>query len=390
MTVCTAVDISRSPTAGQSERPLRVLLLAQRYFPYMGGVETHVYEVGRRLARADVEVTILTTDTSRRLPSSEEVDGVHIYRVPAYPAERDYFFAPGIYRVITSGDWDIVHLQGIHTLFAPLALFAMWRARMPYIVSFHSGGPPNWFRRVIRSAQWMTLRPFLARAQRLVAVSNFEATSFRRALHLPNDRFVVIRNGAQMPAQSTYESGGGVPGTLIVSPGRLQQYKGHHSLIAALPHIVAQRPDVRLLILGSGPYEAELLRQARIHGVATHVEIRAIPPERREEMAKVLAGADLVALLSEYEAHPIAVMEALALHRSILVADTSGFTELAEEGLVRAIPLKSTPQQVAAAVLQQLRQPLIPHAVRLPTWERCTEELLALYRDIAGRPSCVS
>ncbi len=36
-------------------RSLRVLMVAARYFPYMGGVETHVYEVGRRLAQADGE-----------------------------------------------------------------------------------------------------------------------------------------------------------------------------------------------------------------------------------------------------------------------------------------------------------------------------------------------
>ena len=48
--------------------PLRLLLVAASYFPYSGGLETHVHEVGRRFARAGVEVTILTTDISRRLP----------------------------------------------------------------------------------------------------------------------------------------------------------------------------------------------------------------------------------------------------------------------------------------------------------------------------------
>jgi len=96
-------------------------------------------------------------------------------------------------------------------------------------------------------------------------------------------------------------------------------------------------------------------------------------------MAELLAGAALVTLLSEYEAHPIAVMEALALRRSILVTNTSGLSELAEQGLVRAIPLNSTPTQVAQAVLNQLRDPLTPPAIELPTWEGCTNALLKLY-----------
>lgn len=370
--------------------PLRILQVAQRYFPYMGGVETHVYEVGRRLAREGVAVTVLTTDTGGRLAVAEELDNVQIRRVPAYPAERDYYFAPGIYRAITGGDWDVIHIQGIHTLFAPLAMLAAWRSRTPYVVSFHSGGPPNGFRRAMRGAQWATLRPLLARAQRLIAVSAFEAASFGRALRLPAGRFAVIRNGAEMPQVPATVPPAGQAGPLIVSPGRLQQYKGHHRLIAALPHILKGEPDARLLILGSGPYEAELRQAARINAVAERVEIRAIPPERRGEMAATLAGADLVALLSEYEAHPIAVMEALALRRSILVANTSGFTELADEGLVRAIPLDSTPRQVAAAVLRQLREPLVPDQVHLPTWEGCTDELLTVYRTVTRRTRCVS
>jgi glycosyltransferase involved in cell wall biosynthesis len=77
-----------------------------------------------------------------------------------------------------------------------------------------------------------------------------------------------------------------------------------------------------------------------------------------EERWEALAGAFLVVLLSEGESHPVAVIEALALGRPVLVADTSGLCELAEAGWARAIPLHSTSCQVAAAILEQLRQPL--------------------------------
>ncbi len=50
-----------------------VLLVAARYFPYMGGMETHVYEVGQRLARAGIRVTVLTTDLSGQLPTFEDM-----------------------------------------------------------------------------------------------------------------------------------------------------------------------------------------------------------------------------------------------------------------------------------------------------------------------------
>src|SRR5215469_18141318 len=53
--------------------PLRVLLVTPRYYPQMGGVETHVYETSSRLAAWGVDVTVLTTDTGGKLAANEDV-----------------------------------------------------------------------------------------------------------------------------------------------------------------------------------------------------------------------------------------------------------------------------------------------------------------------------
>jgi glycosyltransferase involved in cell wall biosynthesis len=147
---------------------------------------------------------------------------------------------------------------------------------------------------------------------------------------------------------------------------------------------------VRLRIVGAGPYEATLRRLAHKYGVADRVEIGAVAAGDRQGMASVLAGAALVILLSDYESQAMAVMEALALGRPVLVAGTSALRELAELGLVRATPLGGTVGQVAAAVLDQLQQPLVPPSVRLPTWEACAADLLALYQSVVGRLQCAS
>jgi glycosyltransferase involved in cell wall biosynthesis len=369
--------------------PLRVLLVTPRYFPYMGGVENHVYQVAQRLARAGVDVTVLTTDPGGQLPTNEQSGGVKIRRVRAWPAKRDYYFAPDICRVITCGSWDIVHIQSYHTLVAPLAMLAALRADIPYVVTFHGGGHSSWLRNALRGIQRVLLRPLLARAERLIAIARFEIAFFGKRLRLPQERFVYIPNGSDIstvvrPAPATTD------GTLIASVGRLERYKGHHRIIAALPYILEQRPDVRLWIAGTGPYEPALRRMAKKLGVADRVEIRAIPAIDRERMAMELSKAALVTLLSEYETHPIAALEALALGCSVLVADTSGLSELAGQGFARAIPLASSAEQVAAAVLSLLRQPLAPPRLDLPTWDTCAGDLLALYLNIAQRTQCVS
>lgn len=123
-------------------------------------------------------------------------------------------------------------------------------------------------------------------------------------------------------------------------------------------------------------------------GVADRVEIRGVPPRDRHGMADLLAGAALVTLLSEYEAHPVAVMEAAALRRPVLVLGTSGLRELAEQGLARAIPASSSAEQVAAAMLDQLQRPPAPTTVRLPTWDECAGALLRTYHEVAGGVPC--
>ena len=237
--------------------------------------------------------------------------------------------------------------------------------------------------------QWKLLRPLLADASTLVGVSRFEASYFRDSLHLPTKQFVVIPNGAALPALPQIPSE--IPArTLIVSVGRLERYKGHQRLITALPKIREWRSDVRLLILGAGPYEAALLELAQSTGVAEYVEIRSVPARDRQGMAELLSQASLVALLSEYEAHPVAVMEALALRLPVLVADTSGMRELAEQGFARSVSLDSTPEEIAAAALRQIEEPLLPAQLALPTWEDCTRKLLTIYNMSVGREQCAS
>lgn len=352
----------------------------------MGGVENHVYQVAWRMAQAGHQVTVLTTDPSGELPPSEEVAGVQVRRVRSYPARQDIFFAPDIYRHIRKEDCDIVHIQSYHTFVAPLAMMAARQAGIPYVVTFHGGGHTSRLRNALRGTHRRMLRPLLAGAARLVATARFEIPEYGRELGLPPEQFVLIPNGSDLakiePSSLAREPG------LIASVGRLEHYKGHHRVLAAMPAVLQQRPDARLWIAGTGPYEATLRQQAERLGVAGQVEIRSIPVAEREAMAAALARVQVFALLSEFETHPMALLEGLAAGCRALVADTSGLSEFAERGLARAIPLDCPPQDVAAAILQLMNEPQTaadgqgPASLELPSWDNCSVELLALYANI--------
>ena len=368
---------------------LRVLMATPRYLPFVGGVEIHVDEVSRRLATRGVAVTILTTDVTGRLPAHEELDGVHVRRVPARPRTRDYYFAPGIYTEIARGGWDVVHVQSYHTLVAPLAMLAARRARIPYVVTFHAGGHSSALRRAIRPGQLALLRPLLARAERLIALAPREVDRYSERLHIPRERFVVVPNGSDLPTATALGTRARDP-DLLASVGRLERYKGHHRVIAALPDLVRQRPAVRLWVAGTGPYESSLRELAATLGVSRHLELRAVPVEERGRMAQELSRVKVVVSMSEFETQPLAALEALAAGCRLVVADTPGLDDLAERGLARAIPLASAPAELAAAVLEELEGPDVLEPPKLPTWDECADALLDLYRTVAADAGAAS
>ena len=124
-----------------SDQPIRVLVVTASFYPDLGGLETHVYEVTRRIAiRGDLKVTVLTTDRSGTRPAREELENFTVFRCRAYPRQRDYYFAPFIYQHILNENYDLVHCQGIHTAVPILAMMAARRKRIPYVVTFHTGG----------------------------------------------------------------------------------------------------------------------------------------------------------------------------------------------------------------------------------------------------------
>lgn len=369
----------------------RVLHVVQRYFPEMGGLETHVAEVtGGLEAAGEFDVTVLTTDRSGRLPRRDEVNGVPVLRRRSWPRHGDLYLAPGLPAPLVRGRWDLVHVQGVNTLAPPVGMLAAIACRTPFVLTFHSGGHSSPVRTAGRRAQYAALAPLLRRAARLIAVSRFERSLFMGVTGLPQDRFTIVPNGGRLPA--TPADVRPVSGRIVTS-GRLERYKGHHRVIEALPLVRRTVPEAHLVVLGSGPYESALLEAARRAGVSEHVEIRALAPADRGAMAAELARSSVMAAMSEYEAHPVGVMEAVTLGLPVVGADVAGIGDLVEDGLVDGVPVDAGAAELAAALVARLSvgavggaAPHSPRALELPTWETSVAATAQVYRDVlAGR-----
>ena len=355
-------------------------MVTARSYPYMGGVETHTHEVAQQLVARGQSVTVLSTDPSGRHAAEESLDGVDVLRVRPWSKIDDYYFAPAIASTIASGAWDIVHVQGYHTFVAPLAMAAAIRRRIPFVITFHSGGHSSRLRKSLRRFQHALLRPLIRRADQLIAVSDFEADFFSSRLQIAREHFAVIQNGARLPKPSAACSRDRA--LLIVSIGRLERYKGHHRAILAFSELAKRMPQAHLRVLGEGPYEKPLRQLVRALELEERVTIGGIPPHNRQGVADVLGSARLVVLLSEYEAHPVAVVEALALGCNVLVADTSGLREISEKGLCRSVPLHASSREVAKAMANELWSVRKVPAAALPDWNSCADQLLRVYQRV--------
>lgn len=361
---------------------LRVLMVTPRSPLAQGGVERHVMEVSRRMVAAGVHVEVICGDPAVRGANTETRDGVRIHTVRAWPANRDYYLAPRIWGEMARAEWDVVHVQSYHTLVAPLAMARALRMKVPYVVTFHGGGHSSDLRNRIRGAQMRMLRPLLARAARLVAVARFEIEEYGRALNLPAERFALIPNGTDVSFYNGDLAGEDPPSPVLASIGRLERYKGHHRVLAAFPDVLERQPDARLLIVGQGPYEEELRRQAAELGVSERVEITSVPADDPGGMAALLARVSLVVLLSDFETHPLVALEAAAAHRRLLVADRSGLSELAADGFARQISPEAAPAETATAIVEELARPLPQRSPSLTSWDECTAALIDLYGSI--------
>lgn len=376
------------PSVGKSGlNPIRILYVTAHFAPELGGTEIHTGEVAQRMSHRGAVVEVAAASRDPGQPREEWSGEVRIRRIRAFPRHRDYFFTPGLPAEIRANAPTLMHLQGYHTLVAPIAMLTALRASIPYVVTLHSGGHSSRFRTLFRPLQARLLRPLLTQAAALIAVSEFEAKLFARRLQLPLERFAIVPSGIDLPPVGPATDS---DPSLIVSVGRLESYKGHDRIIQALPALRQHHPDIRLRLAGSGPQGARLLKLASKLGVADAVKIAPVADDRGA-FAELLGRAAVVIALSRYESQGLAVQEAVGLGRPALVTKGSALDELGRYPNVLSVPEATTVSEtedaarVANAVTRLLNASSAP-TPPMPTWKQCVDSLVEIYQDVLENP----
>jgi glycosyltransferase involved in cell wall biosynthesis len=243
---------------------------------------------------------------------------------------------------------DVVHL---HSSKAGLAgRLRSLRARVPVLFQPHGwswlavDGP-------LRTASLAWERAAAYRTDLIVCVGNAEAQQGRA--QGVRGRYAVVRNGVDLtrfrsagPAtQAVARRHLGLPesGPLAVCVGRLTRQKGQDVLLSAWARVHAQCPRARLALVGGG--DLPLLAAPNVLLAGPVEDVRAW-----------LAAADVVVLPSRWEGLSLAVLEALAVGRSVVVSDIPGLAEAVGPGTGVRVPPEE-PVALAAALIERLRDP---------------------------------
>jgi glycosyltransferase involved in cell wall biosynthesis len=119
----------------------------------------------------------------------------------------------------------------------------------------------------------------------------------------------------------------------------------------AAASIHRQRADVRFVLVGQGPLEADLKREAWALGLDGTIVFAG----RREDVPRLLRAFDLFVLPSIHEGLSIALLEAMAAGKPVVVTRVGGMPEVVEDGVEGLIVPPANPEALSRAILTLLR-----------------------------------
>lgn len=254
---------------------------------------------------------------------------------------------------------DIVHVHS-NGLLPELAAWIAGRQRKPVVMTLYGTEiwhyqrkwpRPDLFTRAYRSASRVT---FYSRGLLDYALGRGLSREGLSVIYPPvADQFTRPDRRRQ---QAIRRSLGIAERFVLLNVKRLHPLAGQRYLIEAMPALLRDAPDTRLVICGTGPLRDDLEEQARQLGVANHVTFAGLVDNRA--VADYYAAADLFVLPSLLEACPTVAVEALASGTPVLSADHPGGVELARLfGSDVMVVAREDAGAIARAIAAFLREP---------------------------------
>ncbi|QMV84997.1 glycosyltransferase family 4 protein [Corynebacterium hindlerae] len=310
----------------------RVLVVTNDFPPTVGGIQSYVRDFLATLPPEEVVVFASTQDS----PAAAAWDRQAPYRVIRWP-HRIMLPTPGVAaemrRLIRHEQIEVVWFAAA----APLAVLASAakRAGATRVVASTHGHEVGWS--MLPGAR-QVLRLIGSQCDAVTYISKYTLRRFRRAFGR-HTNFVYLPSGVdaaafRRPVPATLD-----PAELTVTCiSRLVPRKGQDSLLAVWSQLQAKHPTARLVIVGEGPYESKLQKQAEgLNNVCFTGRVSDA------ERLRWLHASDIFAMPArtrggglDVEGLGIVYLEAQAAGIPVIAGDSGGAPETvtAESGIV--------------------------------------------------------
>ncbi|MDT4996959.1 MAG: phosphatidyl-myo-inositol alpha-mannosyltransferase [Pseudonocardiales bacterium] len=364
---------------------MRIGLVCPYSLDVPGGVQNHVRDLAEVLLERGYDVSVLAPgEESAGLPAYVQTVGKAV-PVPYNGSVARLAFGPRVAnrvrRWLADSDFDLLH---VHEPAVPsVSLLAVWAADCPVVATFHTANTRS---RSMSSAAAL-LRPALEKISARIAVS--ESARSTLVQHLGGEP-VVIPNGLNCAvfAAAAPVKGWQEPGPTLAFLGRTDEpRKGLSVLLSALPVLLEQHRDLRLLVAGRGSREVfdsldPLSRQ--------HVESLGAVSDL--DRSRLLASVSVyVAPHTGGESFGIVLAEALAAGSAVAASDLPPFRAVLGDGRYGALFTAGDPVDCARVLGRLLASPDERAALRATArqaawrydWSHVAPAITSVYDTVA-------
>ena len=410
---------------------MKIACFVDEFPPFFrGGLGTYATEISRKFIRKGHSLSVFSRNMGND-PTSDTWQGVDVHRPRLMkfsdifsivnPAEvktwddngQEFFAETILYNLLSASklvnnlvlkDNQHYDLLVSHDWLAALAgIIARRNLGAPFVFHFHSteqgrnpAGSPT-----IKDIERLSATV----ADRIVTVSyamRDELVSFG----YPGQKIRVIHNGVDekkydatrfsaRQKEAFREKIGVGSSPMIFFIGRLTRVKGVDSLVWAMPQIIKEIPDAKLVILGTGEMDQMLTGLVRDLHLEENVILHFKMVEE-EERLMYYAACDIAVFPSKYEPFGIVCTEAQSMGKPVVVGatGTSGFRE-------QVIPTGNEicgfhinpydPLDIAQYVVKILKDPDLAatmgnngrsRVLRNFTWEIASEKTIGVYQEL--------
>ena len=305
-----------------------------------GGVSQYVAAIDRVGDIAPVQMLSVCILSRNRHVDYEAVKALRNYTMIYRNNCMDVRWIKMLRSLITAQQPDLIFTHGFNAhIVTDFALF-LFRNKPKLIASYHGQyHPPTKLKKILEKAyNKATDLHMRFIAHRIVSVAEI-GKKYLISKGVSEDKIEVIHNGIvdikSCPSKNILREELELPSDALVVGivSRLEPIKGIHHLLKAFSNVANQIPAARLVIIGAGIQERELLALTAQLGIQNVVKFTGFI----SDASRYMYAFDVFALPSLSEFHSIGLLEAMRSSCAIIATDVGGNTESisnGEEGLV--------------------------------------------------------